>query len=147
MNLDFMKQAIEIARHSDCDVPVGCVIVKDDKIISCGTNEREKTNKISSHAEIKAIEDAEKKLGTWKLVDCEMYVTLEPCPMCAGAIVQSKIKKIYFGAYDSIYGAFGSKINMCEIMNSKTPKFFGGIMEVECSDIIKIFFETIRKND
>jgi len=147
MNKEFMSEALELAKCSGDDIPVGCVIVKDGEIISFGVNEREKNKKISSHAEIVAIEKAEQKLGSWHLDECEMYVTLEPCPMCACAIVQARIKTLFFGAYDTNYGAFGSKINMAEIMNSKSPKVFGGIMEKECREIITKFFESVRKND
>ena len=147
MKPEFMLKALEEAKKSGVDVPVGCVIVKDGKIIAFASNEREKSGKISAHAEIIAIEKAEKILNSWKLDECEMYVTLEPCPMCAGAVVQSRIKNLYFGAYDSVYGAFSSKTNMCQIMNSKTPKVFGGIMEKECKDIITQFFEKMRGND
>lgn len=146
MNKEFMFEALELAKTSGDDIPVGCVIVKDDKIISFGVNEREENNKISSHAEIVAMEKAEQKLGTWKLDGCEMYVTLEPCPMCACAIVQARIKKVFFGAYDTNYGAFGSKINMVDIMNAKTPKVYGGLMELECREIITKYFDEMRKN-
>lgn len=147
MNNEFMLKAIELAKDSGADVPVGCVIVKDGEIIAFGKNEREKTNKISAHAEIIAIEKAEQKLGSWKLDECEMYVTLEPCPMCAGAIVQARIKTLFFGAYDMNYGAFGSKVDMVQVMNAKTPKVFGGIMERECREVITDFFGLVRKND
>ena len=146
MKPEFMEKALKAAKLSGADVPVGCIIVKDDKILALASNEREKTGKISAHAEITAIEKAEKLLDSWKLDECEMYVTLEPCPMCAGAIVQARIKNLYFGAYDSVYGAFSSKTNMCQIMNSKTPKVFGGIMERECKEIISKFFEKMREN-
>ena len=147
MKPEFMLKALEQAKLSGDDVPVGCVIVKNDEIIASSGNEREKFHKISAHAEILAIEKAEQLLKTWKLDECEMYVTLEPCPMCASAIVQSRIKTVYFGAYDSVYGALGSKTDMCDIMNSKIPKVFGGIMEKECRELISEFFKDVRRND
>ena len=148
MNPEFMLKAIEYAKQSGEDVPVGCVVVKDGQIISFGVNEREKTNKITSHAEIVAIEKASEVLNSWKLSGCEIYVTLEPCPMCAGAILQSQINTVCFGAYDSVYGAFGSKVDMREIMNLKSVKVFGGIMEEDCRGIIRDFFGKMRgKND
>ncbi|MBR6163249.1 nucleoside deaminase [bacterium] len=146
MDKKFMLKALETAKESGEDVPVGCVIVKDNEIIAFAHNEREKNKKISAHAEILAIEKAEQILGSWKLDGCEMYVTLEPCPMCAGAIVQSGIKTVYFGAYDTVYGAFGSKTDMRTLMNSKTLKVFGGIEEEKCKEVITKFFEEMRKN-
>jgi len=147
MKPEFMAQAVEQAKFSGEDVPVGCVIVKDGEVLASACNEREKLGEISAHAEILAIEQAEKSLKTWKLDECEMYVTLEPCPMCASAIVQARLKTVYFGAYDSVYGAFGSKTDMREIMNSKLLKVFGGIMEKECRELISEFFGKLRKND
>ncbi len=147
MKPEFMLKALEEAKLSGADVPVGCVIVKDGKIIASASNEREKTGKISAHAEILAIEKAENFTGSWKLDECDMYVTLEPCPMCAGAIVQARIKNLYFGAYDSVYGAFSSKTDIRQIMNSKSPKVFGGMMEEECKEVITGFFEKMRGND
>ena len=144
MKPEFMLKALEEAKKSGVDVPVGCVIVKDGKIIAFASNEREKSGKISAHAEIIAIEKAEKILNSWKLDECEMYVTLEPCPMCAGAVVQSRIKNLYFGSYDINYGAMGTVINMVNIHKSKS-KVYGGILEEDCNIILNDFFERIRK--
>ena len=117
MNIEFMKEAIKLAKNSDKDIPIGAVIVKDGKIISKAVNEREKKKDATAHAEIIAIRRANNKLKNWRLNGCEIYVTLEPCPMCASAIIQARIDKVYFGAYDVLNGAFGSKSDMAEIMN------------------------------
>lgn len=140
-----MKQAIKIASQSSEEIPVGVIIVKDKKIIASASNRREKEKDITSHAEICALKEASKSLKTWKLDECEMYVTLEPCPMCAWAILQSRIKTIYFGSYNPKYGAFGSRINLCEISDYK-PKVYGGIMEEDCNKIIRDFWAKKRLN-
>lgn len=139
----FMQKAIEQAKQTEADVPVGAVIVKNNEIIAFAHNEKEVDNDITSHAEIVAIRKAEKILNNWRLEDCEMYVTLEPCPMCAWAILQSRMKSLYFGSFDKNYGAFGSKINLRDISNNKI-KVYGGIMEVECDKILEEFFKKIR---
>lgn len=138
-----MKRAIELSKKAEGEIPVGAVIVKDGKIISSAFNKKEKNNDVTAHAEIVAIREAEQKLGKWRLDDCEMYVTLEPCPMCAWAIINSRIKTLYFGSYDTNYGALGSKIDLRKIANSKL-KVFGGIMEDECNNILKKYFENLR---
>lgn len=143
MNLKFMQTAVETAKKSGLDVPVGAVIIKDGQIISRAVNAREKNQITSHHAEIIAIEKANKKLKNWRLNGCEMYVTLEPCPMCAGAILQARISKVYFGAYDLLNGAFGSKFDMRLITGCDTI-VFGGIMEDECLKLLKDYFERIR---
>ncbi len=143
MKPEFMKKALELAETSGKDIPVGAVIVKDNKIISFAVNEREKLQNATGHAEILAIQKANKILGNWHLNDCEIYVTLEPCPMCASAIVQAKIKSVYFGAYDMLNGAFGSKTDMCQIMGIPI-NVKGGIMEEDCSKILKDYFSKIR---
>lgn len=145
---NFIQNAIEIAKDSGADVPVGAVIVKNGEIISTACNEREKNNDISAHAEIIAIRKAEAILGNWRLDECELYVTLEPCPMCAWAILQSRIKSVYFGSYDTQYGAFGSALDLRNIgtgANSKL-KVFGGIMEKECDNILESFWQKRREN-
>ncbi len=143
MNPDFMKKALELAKTSGVDIPVAAVIVKDGKIIAKGINQREKKQNTINHAEITAIQNANKKLGNWRLNDCEMYVTLEPCPMCASAILQARISKLYFGAYDLLTGSFGSKCDMRKIM-AFNIYVKGGIMEEECIKILKNYFEGIR---
>lgn len=138
-----MKSAIEEALKCKIDVPVGCVIKKDGEVISSAHNRRELDDDVTAHAEILAIKDAQKVLGTSRLTDCEMYVTLEPCPMCAWAILQSGIKTLYFGSYNPQYGAIESKLNLKEIAKSKI-KVYGGIEEEECDKILRDFFEKIR---
>jgi tRNA(adenine34) deaminase len=139
-----MEKAISIAKQSGEDIPVGAVIVKDEKIISIAVNTKEKNNDVTSHAEIIAIRQAEQVLNNWRLEDCDMYVTLEPCPMCGWAILQSRIKNLYFGSYDYTYGAFFSKIDLRKLTNSKL-QVYGGIMENECDKILEDYFKKIRK--
>lgn len=129
------------------EVPVGAVIVHNDKIIARGYNLREKKQSISSHAELIAIEKAAKKIGSWRLEECDIYVTLEPCPMCSGAIIQSRINNLYFGAYDFRTGAAGSVLNLFDIPFNHKVNVVGGILEEECSKIIKDFFKDLRKKD
>ena len=138
-----MKYAIEQAKLCKIDVPVGCVIKKDGEIVSCAYNRREVDNDVTAHAEILAIKDAQKILNTSRLNECELYVTLEPCPMCASAIIQSRIKNLYFGSYDKQYGALGSAIDLRTIHNSKM-KVYGGIYEQDCDNILNSFFERLR---
>ena len=143
MNIEYMKKAIKIAKTSGKDIPVGAIIVKDGEIISKAINQREKRQNAIYHAEILAIRRACRKLKNWRLNDCEIYVTLEPCPMCASAILQARIGKIYYGAYDFLNGAFGSKSDMREIM-SYNAEVNGGIMEDECAKLLKDYFERMR---
>lgn len=142
---NFMQEAINVAKDSGADVPVGAVIVKNGKIIASASNEREKTNDISAHAEILAIRRAESVLNNWRLDDCELYVTLEPCPMCAWAILQSRIKTVYFGSYDTQYGALGSVLDLREQANSQL-KVYSGIMEEECNNMLECFWQERRNN-
>ena len=139
-----MKLALEEAGKSGKDISIGAVIVKDGKIIASAHNQKEITKDITGHAEIIAIRKAEQKLCNWRLNDCEIYVTLEPCPMCAWAIIQSGIKTVYFGSYDRDYGGLGSKIDLRTIANSKL-KVYGGIMETECDNMLKNYFKQMRK--
>ena len=136
----FMLKALEAAKKSGGDLPVGAVIVKNGEILATQTNRREQLNDPTAHAEILALREASKKLKNWRLDGCELYVTLEPCPMCAFAIVQARIKKVYFGAYDTLYGACGSVYNF----NTDTK---GSIMEEECQKLLKDYFEKIRKKN
>ena len=147
MNKIFMMEAIAEAKKAfnEGEVPVGAVIVKDGEIISRGHNMREQKNNALSHAEIEAINSACEKLGSWRLDDCEMYVTLEPCPMCSGAIINSRIKTVIFGAYDTKAGALGSVANFSTIPFSFTPEVYGGICENECREILTTFFRDMRK--
>lgn len=139
-----MNRAIEEALKTEKDVPIGCIIEKDGAIIAQTHNKREKSNDVTAHAEILAIKDAQKVLNNWRLDDCTMYVTLEPCPMCAWAILQSRISKVYFGSYNKKYGAFGSAINLNDLSDFKT-KVYAGIQEEECDKILNDFFQGVRK--
>ncbi len=141
--MNFMKFAIEEAKKSDNDIPVGAVVVHNGEIIASAHNEREKLNDISAHAEILALKKASKVLNNWRLDDCELYVTLEPCPMCGWAILQSRVKSVYFGSYDMNYGSFTSKIDL-RMLSSNKINIYGGIEEQECDKLLKIFFKNIR---
>lgn len=143
---DYMQKALECAKKAfdDDEVPIGAVIVKDGEIISSGRNRREKGKNALYHAEIEAIGNACRKLGGWRLTDCDIYVTLEPCPMCAGALVNSRIRKVYFGAYDKNSGCCGSNINILSLKNSYHPDFEGGVLKFECESVISEFFKKLR---
>lgn len=134
------------ARNID-EVPVGCVIVYNNKIIARGHNTREKDQSVLGHAEINAIKKASKKIGSWRLEDCDIYVTLEPCSMCSGAIIQSRIKNLYYGAKDPKTGAAGSVLNLFSYTFNHKVNVVGGILEVECSRIIKDFFKELRQKN
>ena len=142
-----MMRAISLARQAanEGEVPVGAVIVKEGEIIAEGRNMREAKQNALSHAEIEAINNACKVLGSWRLDECEMYVTLEPCPMCAGAIINSRIKTLVFGAYDAKAGSIDSVINLCDYPYNHKPEIYGGICEDECLLVLKEFFENLRK--
>lgn len=142
----FMQNAIELAKEAfnNNEVPVGAVIVKDNKIIACGRNRREKEKNALLHAEIDAINSACKTLGGWRLWNCEIYITLEPCPMCAGAIINAHIPKVYFGAYDFKNGSCGTITNLFEMPYNFKPEYHGGIMQEECADLLKNFFKQLR---
>ena len=141
--MKYMQIAIDEGKKSEADIPVGAVIVKDGEVIAKAHNMREKNNDVTSHAEILAIREACKKLNNWRLNDCELYVTLEPCPMCAWAILQSKMKAVYFGSYDTKYGGFSSVCDLRKISDSKI-NIYGGIMENECNTIMTDFFKSVR---
>lgn len=145
----FMKEALLEAKLAleENEVPVGAVIVKDGEIISKAHNERENTKNALHHAEILAIDKACKALGGWRLWQCEMYVTMEPCPMCAGAIVNARIPKIYFGAYDKKYGACGSGIDVLKMKNNFNTQCFGGNMEEESLKLFDEFFRYLRNKN
>ena len=141
--LEALKEA-EIAALED-EVPIGCVIVKDNQIIARAHNQRDKTNNPLGHAEVLAIKRASEILNDWQLVDAELYVTIEPCLMCAGAVIQSRIKKVIYGAPDFKGGAFGGSINVLEAKNiNHYPEVISGILEDKCSQIIKDYFKSKR---
>ena len=142
-----MKQALKEAKkaYEKLEVPVGAVIVKDGKIIAKAHNQKETKFDTTKHAEILAISKASKKLGSWRLNDCEMYVTLEPCPMCAGALIQSRIKKVYIGANDEKTGAIGSVFNLLtDYKFNHIVEFEKGILEKECKKVLQDFFVELR---
>ena len=143
----FMRKALAQAEKAAKlgEMPIGAVVVREGKVIARGHNKREKGKNALLHAEIVAIDKACKKLGGWRLPECQLYVTLEPCPMCAGAILNSRIEKVYFGAYDAKSGCAGSKINLLDMnLCNYTTEVVGGVLERECSQIIKSFFGTLR---
>lgn len=146
MDKKFMREALNLAKiaASEGEVPVGAVIVKDGKIIAKGKNEREKKQNALSHAEIEAINNACKELGNWRLDGCEMYVTLEPCPMCAGAIINARIKTLIFGAYESKMGSIDSVINLCDYPYNHKVEVYGGICEDEALAVLQDFFKDLR---
>jgi tRNA(adenine34) deaminase len=141
----YMQRALELAkRASELDeVPVGAIVVRDGEIIASAFNSREMDKNALCHAEIKAINEACRKLGGWRLVGCTLYVTLEPCPMCAGAIVNSRIERVVFGAYDNKAGAFGTMINLNDYPLFK-PEIVGGVLKDECSLLLTSFFKQKR---
>lgn len=144
----FMKEALKEARkaYDKLEIPVGAVIVKDGQIIARAHNQKETKCDTTNHAEILAIQKASKKLNSWRLIDCEMYVTLEPCSMCAGAIINSRIKKVYIGTMDEKTGAVGSILNLfSDYKFNHKVDFETGILRNECEDILKSFFKELRK--
>lgn len=144
---EFMKRAVELARisASEGEVPVGAVVVKDNRIVGEGRNRREIGKNALYHAELEAIDEACKKLGGWRLWQCEMFVTLEPCPMCAGAIINSRMKKVTFGAYDKKAGSFGSVVDFNELPYNHKPEIIGGVDEAECAALLTEFFKNLRE--
>jgi tRNA(adenine34) deaminase len=147
MEEKFMKEALKEAKkaYNKLEVPVGAVIVKDGKIIARAHNVKEQKNDTTKHAEIIAISKASKRLESWRLIDCEMYVTLEPCCMCTGALINSRIKKVYIGAMDYKTGACGSVLNLLEdyTFNHKV-EIETGVLKDECEDLLKSFFKELR---
>ena len=143
---DFMQSAIEMAieAYEDGEVPVGAVIVRDNEIIAKGRNRREKSKNALAHAEIEAINDACKNLGGWRLWHCEMFVTLEPCPMCAGAIINSRLKKVTYGASDLKAGSCHSVINLFDLPYNHKPEIESGYRADEASELLSDFFKNLR---
>ena len=139
----YLKLALEEAKKSGKDVPVGAVLVKNNKVIAKACNTKEADNDPAGHAEMVVIREAARQLNNWRLDDTILYVTLEPCPMCASAILYSRIPEVVFGANDPLYGAFGSVLNMCDYLNFR-PKITQGILEKECSGLIREFFGKMR---
>ena len=139
-----LREAEKAARRDE--VPVGAVVVREGKVIARAYNRRETDKNPCAHAELLAIEKAAKKLGGWRLLGCSLYVTLEPCPMCAGAIVNSRIEAVYFGAFDPKAGCFGSICDFIELPLNHHPKILGGVLERECAAVLKEYFRQKRES-
>lgn len=145
-DLDYMDAALQLAKEAaaEGEIPVGCVIVRGGDIVGRGRNRREREKTALGHAEIEAIADACKNLGGWRLWDCTLYVTLEPCPMCAGAIINARIPRVVFGAQDSKNGACGSVCNLFSMDFNHRPQVESGVREEECALLLTSFFERLR---
>lgn len=147
MKEQFMREALKEAEKAKKlnEVPIGCVIVKDNKIIGRGYNRRMKDKNTLSHAELNAIKKASKKLKDWRLDDCEMYVTTEPCQMCSGAIVQARIKKVYIGCMNPKAGCAGSIMNLLQVEEfNHQVEIESGVLEKECSKMLTDYFKELR---
>jgi len=144
----FMEKALRLAQMAadEGEVPVGAVVVHNGKIISEGRNRRERGKNALCHAEIEAINGACQALGGWRLSGCDLYVTLEPCPMCTGAAINSRIDRVIFGAFDKKAGSCGSIVNLFELPYNHKPEVMSGVCEEECSSILKEFFKQLRDN-
>lgn len=147
MDEQFMREALILAAEAaaEGEVPVGAVVVQDDRVVGRGRNRREMGKNALAHAEIEAIHEACQTLGGWRLPRCELYVTLEPCPMCAGAIINSRIERVYFGAFDSKAGSCGSVVNLFSLPYNSQPECVGGILQEECAAQLSAFFQNLRK--
>lgn len=142
----YMRQALALAREAaeSGEVPVGCVIVRDGQVVGRGRNRREEKQSTFSHAEMEAIAGANESLGSWRLDDCTLYVTLEPCPMCAGAILNARIPRVYYGARDREMGACGGVLNLFMEDFPHLPALVGGVLEEECRAVLSDFFLGLR---
>jgi len=142
-----MREALILAREAAAagEVPVGCVIVRNGQIVGRGRNRREEKHATASHAEMEAIAQANEVLGTWRLDECELYVTLEPCPMCAGAILNARIRRVWYGARDAAMGACGGVMNLFMEEFPNRPALVGGILEEECRQVLADFFTALRE--
>ena len=142
----YMEQALALAREAAAagEVPVGCVIVKDGAIVGRGRNRREEKRAVSSHAEMEAMAEANAALNTWRLEDCDLYVTLEPCPMCAGAIINARVRRVFYGARDSVMGACGGVLNLFMENFPHHPQLVGGILGEDCAAVLSEFFRKLR---
>ena len=145
----YMKKALELAQIAaeQGEVPVGAIVVKKStgEIVGRGFNRREYGRSPLTHAEIVAIDEASKRLGGWRLIDCELFVTLEPCPMCAGAMINSRVERVVFGAYDAKAGSCGSVIDLFELPYNHKPELVGGVLEKQCAGILSDFFKKLRQ--
>ena len=142
----YMQEALDLARQAfqEGEVPVGCVIVRDGKIVGRGRNRRETGKTALGHAELEAIDDACRQLGGWRLWDCTLYVTLEPCPMCAGAIINARIPRVVVGARDAKCGACGSVCDLFSMDFNHHPQVQWGVLEEDCTQLLKSFFQELR---
>lgn len=147
MHEEYMRQALDLARQAAAcgEVPVGCVIVRDGAVVGRGRNRREERQAAWSHAEMEAMAEANRTLGTWRLDGCTLYVTLEPCPMCAGAILNARVSRVYFGARDREMGACGGVMNLFMEDFPHPPALVGGVLEAECARVLRDFFRGLRK--
>ncbi len=145
---ELMRAAISLANEAaqENEVPVGAVVARGGEIVGTGRNRREKGKNALYHAEIEAIDNACKKLGGWRLWECEIFVTLEPCPMCSGAIINSRLRRVVFGAYDKKAGCCESVVNLFEQPFNHRPEITGGFMQEECSALLSDFFRKLRDN-
>ena len=143
---DFMRQALELAQEAaaEGDVPVGCVIVRDGQIIGRGRNRREERGDATAHAELEAIRDACARLGSWRLHGCTLYVTLEPCPMCAGGIINARISEVRYGTRDEEAGCCVSVLDLLSEPFNHRPRVYRGPLEEECRSLLQDFFESLR---
>ena len=143
---EYMRQALELARlaMAEGEVPVGCVIVRDGAVVGRGRNRRETAQTALGHAELEAIAQACRTLGGWRLAGCALYVTLEPCPMCAGAIINARIPRVVFGAPDPKAGSCGSVTDLFALPYNHRPACEGGVLEEECSQLLRDFFRALR---
>ena len=143
----YMEEALTLAREAAAagEVPVGCVIVRNGQIVGRGRNRREEKHATASHAEMEAIAQANETLGTWRLDECELYVTLEPCPMCAGAILNARIRRVWYGARDAAMGACGGVVNLFMEEFPNRPALVGGILGEECRQELASFFAALRE--
>ncbi len=143
---DYMREALELAREAiaDGDVPVGCVIVRDGQVIGRGRNRREERGDATAHAELEAIRDACRAVGSWRLHGCTMYVTLEPCPMCAGGIINARIDTLRYGARDEKAGCCGSVLDLFQERFNHHPRVYRGPLSGECEELLRDFFENLR---
>lgn len=143
---EYMEEALALAREAarEGEVPVGCVIVRDGAIVGRGRNRREQARSALSHAELEAIQDACRTLGGWRLWDCTLYVTLEPCPMCAGAIINARIPRVVFGARDCKAGSCGSVCDLFSMAYNHHPQAVPGVLEGDCAQVLRDFFRDLR---
>lgn len=143
---EYMRMALTLAAQAAelGEAPVGALVVRDGVVVGTGFNRRETGKNALAHAELIAIDEACRTLGGWRLFGCELYVTLEPCPMCAGAIINSRIDRVIYGAYDKKAGSCGSVVNLFELPYNHFPKAVGGVLEQECAEILSTFFKKLR---